>query len=83
MRLDLATEILEDKFDDNLKDLKYQFAPRNLFRTLIATVFSMIGRHNRPKHGNTEGADEGFANEPSVFTDGLIAITKALFRASK
>ena len=39
MRLDLATNFLEDKLEDNIKEVKYRLSPKHLFRTVLTSVF--------------------------------------------
>lgn len=53
LRLELATEFLEDKIGDNLKAVKYQLSPRQLFFTLLTSVWGWVG--SRTQDNDTEG----------------------------
>ncbi len=81
MRLELSTDFLEEKLEDNVTGIKRQLSPKYLFRTIVTTAVSFFGNRTS-KHSNNEDAEEDTGpNTTAVLLDGFIAIVKALFRA--
>lgn len=83
MRLELSNDFLEEKLEDNLKGLKRQLSPKYLFRTIVTTVATMVGRSIGKKHmhSETNNTDEG-PDTVSVFLAGFTALLKAIFRSA-
>lgn len=81
MRLELSTEFLEDKLDDNVTSIKRQLSPRYLFRTIITTAVSFFGNRTTKQSNDDETAEDTGPDTTAVLLDGFIAIVKALFRA--
>lgn len=75
MRLDLASDFLEDKIEDNIKGIKHQLSPKNLFRTVLSSIFSMVG--NRGHHSNDDDDNDHSGN---LLLDGVIVLVKGIFR---
>lgn len=82
MRLELSNDFLEEKLEGNLKGIKYQLSPKYLFRSMVTSVASIIGRGIGKKHRNHAGNEEEEPDNTSVFMDGFTALLKALFRAA-
>lgn len=82
MRLELSNDFLEEKLEDNFGSLKKQLSPKYLFRTIVTSVATMIGRGIGKKHRNNDGNEEEEPDTTSVFMDGFTALLKALFRAA-
>lgn len=81
MRLELSTDFLEDKLEDNLTGIKRQLSPKYLFRTIVTTAVSFFGNRTS-KHSNNEEAEEDVSpNTSAVLLDGFIGLVKALFTA--
>jgi len=78
MRLDLASDFLEDKIEDNIKDIKYQLSPKHLFRTVLSGVFSLVGSRKRKRREDDDDESDGSSN---MLLDGVVALVKAMFRA--
>lgn len=79
MRLELSNDFLEEKLEDNLKGIKRRLSPRYLFRTIITSAVSLVGKR-RAASDNDEKEDQR-PDTTTVLLDGFIAIVKALFRA--
>ena len=80
MRLELSTDFLGDKLEDNITDIKRQLSPKYLFRTIVTSVVSLVGKRHHAKHDSDESEDQG-PDATSVLLDGFVALVKALFRA--
>ncbi len=80
MRLELSTDFLSEKLEDNVEDIKRQLSPKYLFRTIVTSVVSLVGRRQHAKHDENETEDNG-PNTANVLLDGFVALAKALFRA--
>lgn len=81
MRLELSTDFLEEKLEDNLTGIKRQLSPKYLFRTIITSVVSLIGRRNHAKHETDETENNTGPDNTSMLFDGFVALVKAVFRA--
>ena len=71
LRLELATEFLEDKIGDNLKSIKHQLAPRQLFLTLLSSVWGWVGgrqedEHTAAKRPHSPAADVEEQQQPTA-----------------
>ncbi len=80
MRLELSTDFLLEKLEDNVIDIKRQLSPKYLFRTIVTSVVSLVGRRQHAKHNENETEDNG-PDTTSVLLDGFVGLVKALFRA--
>ncbi len=80
MRLELSTDFLSEKLEDNVEDIKRQLSPKYLFRTIVTSVVSIVGRRQHATHDENETEDNG-PNTANVLLDGFVALVKALFRA--
>ena len=82
MRLDLASDFLEDKIEDNIKEVKFRLSPKHLFRTVLTSVFSLIGNRRRKKHDQEHGDDSQHedAEDNNMFMDGISGLIKSMFR---
>ena len=81
MRLELSNDFLEEKLEKNLNGIKRQLSPKYLFRTIITSVASMIGRNLGRKHEASETSTEEEPDHTNVFLDGFVALLTSLFRA--